>query len=365
MIVIHCTETLQGGVATYLNEILRVRSNQIKYWIVAPQDQIKFLTCTPDRLITYEPSRRRIISAVRLARLVNRIIERERESDQLILHVHSSFAGLGVRILSSTPSSKIVYCPHGWAFDQKVSPALQALYRLVERSLSRRCRFVVCISKHEYSEAQRLGIDEKKLILIRNGIGDLDDIAYLEKEADFFYSEANAHSIKGKLIVFAGRIDTQKGVGVLRMLPARLPGDRFIYIGSPVLGEEVLKWPENVTYLGWMPTDIVRSYMKRADLVIVPSLWEGFGLVAVEAMQQRAAVFASNVGALKEIIVDGVTGRLIADYESADAFATAIMTTKKDELRKMGDAGYQRQQEYFTAKQLVVALEKLYLSFNP
>lgn len=339
MIVIHCTETLQGGVATYLNEILRLKGKQIKHWVIAPRDQVKFLTSTPDRLITYVPSRRRIIAAVRLAYTVNSITEGELERDNLILHVHSSFAGLGVRIFSSKPSSKIIYCPHGWAFDQKVSVAKQALYRWVERYLSRRCRYIVCISMHEHREAQRIGIDQNKLILIRNGIGDLDGAANLDEDADILHSDPFSPSNKRKEIVFAGRIDAQKGVEILKALPVRLPEDRFIYIGSPVLGQEVLEWPQNVTYLGWMPTRVVRSYMRRADIVIVPSLWEGFGLVAVEAMQQRTAVFASNVGALKEIVVDGVTGRLIADYESADAFATAIKVTEKHMLKKMGHAG--------------------------
>ena len=364
MIVIHCTETLQGGVATYLNEILRLKDKQIKYWVVAPLDQAKFLTSTPDRLITYVSSRRRVISAVRLAYTVNRITDRDLEGDSLVLHVHSSFAGLGVRIFSSMPSSKIIYCPHGWAFDQKVSVAKKALYRWVERYLSRRCGYILCISMHEHREAQRIGIAQNKLILIRNGIGDLDGTANVDEAANVLYSDSSSPPNKRKEIVFAGRIDAQKGVEILKALPALLPEDRFIYIGSPVLGQEVLEWPQNVSYLGWMPTHVVRSYMRRADIVIVPSLWEGFGLVAVEAMQQRTAVFASNVGALKEIIVDGVTGRLIADYESADAFATAIKVTEKHMLKKMGNAGYQRQKEHFTAEQLVAELETLYKSLK-
>lgn len=362
MIVIHCAETLQGGVATYLNELLRARGSEIQYWVVAPIDQIEFLTSSPDRLITYAASYRRIISAVRLTLTVNKIIEKEQDSDELILHVHSSFAGLGVRIFGSMRSSKIIYCPHGWAFDRKVSVVLQALYRWAERFLSRRCRRIVCISEHEYYAAQRSGIKEEKLVLIRNGIGDSDDAAYVEEEADPLNSAYVGRSNTGKQIVFAGRMDAQKGVDILRTLPLRLPKEQFIYIGSPVLGEKFQRWPENVMYLGWMPTNVVRSYMRGADIVIVPSLWEGFGLVAIEAMQQRTAVFASNVGALKEIVIDGVTGRLIADFESAEAFAAAIVDTKKNRLVKMGNAGYRRQQQYFTAKQLVVALEQLYVA---
>lgn len=364
MIVIHCAETLQGGVATYLNELLRVRGSHLKYWVVTPLDQRDFLTSSPDRLITYEPSSSRIMSALRLARTVNKVIKNKHISDKCILHVHSSFAGLGVRIFSSMPSSNIIYCPHGWAFDQKVSFVLRVCYRWAEILLSRRCRFVVCISQHEYRAAQRSKIQEEKLVLIRNGIGDSDDAVDSKKGTEGPDTAPVVRSNKEKQIVFAGRMDAQKGVDILKSLPLLLPKEHFIYIGSPVLGEKLQEWPENVEYLGWMPTNVVRSYMREADIVIIPSLWEGFGLVAIEAMQQRTAVFASNVGALKEIVIDGITGRLIYDYESEEAFAAAILDTKKDSLAIMGNAGYQRQQQYFTAKQLVKELEQLYVAID-
>jgi glycosyltransferase involved in cell wall biosynthesis len=70
--------------------------------------------------------------------------------------------------------------------------------------------------------------------------------------------------------------------------------------------------PNNVTFLGALPRPEIFLEMTRARAVVVPSLWyEGFPMVVVEAFAHGTAVIASKLGALAEVVEDGVTGRLV------------------------------------------------------
>jgi glycosyltransferase involved in cell wall biosynthesis len=76
----------------------------------------------------------------------------------------------------------------------------------------------------------------------------------------------------------------------------------------------------------------------QADVVVMPSRWEGFGYVALEAMRAGCALFASRRGALPELVVDDVTGRLF-DPQSPKELARLIDGAEIGDLERMGDRG--------------------------
>ena len=80
---------------------------------------------------------------------------------------------------------------------------------------------------------------------------------------------------------------------------------------------------DRVEFLGWLPNPY--PYVASANVLALPSLWEGFGLVAVEAAGLGVPVVASAVGGLKELIPEFVTGRLVPPRDSA-ALAEALQT---------------------------------------
>ncbi|HGU2189508.1 TPA: glycosyltransferase, partial [Escherichia coli] len=63
-------------------------------------------------------------------------------------------------------------------------------------------------------------------------------------------------------------------------------------------------------YAGWLSADKIRNEYKSADLIIIPSRWEGFAMVPLEAMSYGVPVIASDIGPFKEIIKHGVSGIL-------------------------------------------------------
>jgi glycosyltransferase involved in cell wall biosynthesis len=101
--------------------------------------------------------------------------------------------------------------------------------------------------------------------------------------------------------------------------------------------------------------------MSRASVVAVPSLGEGFGMVALEAMERGRAVVASSVGGLPEIVSDGETGLLVPAGD-AEALAEAVVAVAGDteRARAMGAAGRRRAVEAFSQERCTERVAALY-----
>jgi glycosyltransferase involved in cell wall biosynthesis len=115
-----------------------------------------------------------------------------------------------------------------------------------------------------------------------------------------------------------------------------------------------------VRFLGFVSP--VETAIEDAAIVVVPSLGEGFGMVALEAMERARPVIASAVGGLPEIVADGETG-LVVPAADADALAEAIVALAGDLDRAagMGAAARARALEMFTPERCVDRVEELYL----
>jgi glycosyltransferase involved in cell wall biosynthesis len=111
------------------------------------------------------------------------------------------------------------------------------------------------------------------------------------------------------------------------------PRPHLVIVGDGPLREEIQREASRLgvdgdtTILGARPQSELFSLMSASDLVIQPSLHEGFGLAVLEAMALGCAVIASRVGGLPEIVEDGVSGILISpsnDRELADSVAALV-----------------------------------------
>ena len=353
--IVHVTEAPLGGVVTYLDELL---SLQIK---MMPDTAIDLITPSVNRpalehlwapnftIIDY-PMRRG--SKKDLAALGLRIIGHLRRTRPEILHIHSTFAGAAVRGLDPLipRGCHTIYCPHGWAFSREGSGRGQKVVAQVERLLSRVTDRIVCISEYECRAALEIGIAPEKLVVIDNGISPRPEAVARSPRAD------------GKLLIaFAGRFDRQKGYDTFIEVMRRL-GDKAHAqaIGSAIVSSDALPdTPPNVELLGWQPREKVFDLFSRADLLLVPSRWEGFGLVAVEAMQAGLPVFASRVGGLQDVVADGQTGRLFTP-DAVDEIVTLIETTTPEQLRDYGRQGLERYREHYTADRMAQGMEALY-----
>lgn len=251
-----------------------------------------------------------------------------------LIHAHSTFAGALVRIFAALVPRlpPIVYCPHGWVFDTARSTTVRSVLQLAERLLSHFSAATVCISDAERHAGEVAGIQKRKMTVIHNGL------RLNPPESGTARWESS-----GIKVLFVGRLDRQKGVDVL--LDAIRPLAREVSVR--IVGEAVVRKPEmqgdseNVAYLGWLDREGIAAQMRACDVVVMPSRWEGFGLVALEAMRLSKQVIASAVGGLKEVVADGVTGRLVPP-EDPLALRSALLRDSPENRRCMGHEGRKR-----------------------
>jgi glycosyltransferase involved in cell wall biosynthesis len=116
---------------------------------------------------------------------------------------------------------------------------------------------------------------------------------------------------------------------------------------------------DRVSMLGWR--EDVDKLLASWDLLVIPSLEEGLGLSALEAMAAARPVVASRVGGLSELVVDEVTGRLVSVGDT-DALVRCIaeLASDRQRLALMGDEGWKRARNHFSVELMARRIVELY-----
>jgi glycosyltransferase involved in cell wall biosynthesis len=357
--VLHVAETVRGGIATYLNELhplQRASFGRGNVHYVVPSDHRDDLVGFEDREITlFQREGRNFPSLFRMAFTALREIRR-RQPD--VVHIHSTFAGLVIRpvLLLKRGGPRVVYCPHGWAFSRETSKLSHQVTKWVERVFAKITDRIICISGDEFNEAVRAGISAKRLVLVHNGIS--------RKRPLLDATSAIWPSQKTK-VLFIGRLDRQKGYDLL-IESARQLEDliEVRIIGASVIGKsESTDVPRNVALLGWMNRNQIEAHLEVADLVVIPSRWEAFGLVAIEAMRAAKPIVAFRVGALPEIVEDGMTGFLCGPVSVAP-LVDALQQVSKIDLKAAGQRGHARFRQLYDIEMTHRALNRVYLDLG-
>ena len=181
-----------------------------------------------------------------------------------------------------------------------------------------------------------------------------------------------------KVVLYVGRFDPRKGIETLVRavgLSALRQGDLKLIIGGgwregecdgkerDRIGSIVqeLGLSDITSFPGGLSRDILPAYYAAADVCVVPSHYEPFGLVAIEAMACGTPVVASDVGGLKYTVVSRETG-LLAPPKNQAAFAGAIDRLLVDSVwrQQLGQAGRNRVQTYFSWDGVASQLSQLY-----
>jgi glycosyltransferase involved in cell wall biosynthesis len=118
---------------------------------------------------------------------------------------------------------------------------------------------------------------------------------------------------------------------------------------------------KDVTFLGWVPNTELPPYYRAAAVSVIPSLEEGFGIPAAEAMGCEVPVVASDAGGLPEVIEDGVTGFVVPRGDSqALAAAIGALLADPDRGKRMGRAGRERALRLFDWDRTAEQFESIY-----
>lgn len=169
---------------------------------------------------------------------------------------------------------------------------------------------------------------------------------------------------EGALAVgFVGRLEKRKGLLDLALawksIVAHVPNAHLVIAGrgpNEHEAREILNELPRVHWLGYRAD--AAAVLSSLDIVAIPSHWEGFGLVAAEALLAGAVVVASNASSLPEIVTDGVHGVLVP-VKDPEALANAIIELANDPeaRRRYSAAGRERVRRDFSAEQMVDRFE--------
>jgi glycogen(starch) synthase len=213
----------------------------------------------------------------------------------------------------------------GWVQDQP-----QSHIHSVERWMAHRADAVIVCSYYMRGHvADIFDIDERRIAVIPNGVdpNDLRPLGDLDALRGEF---AQPHE---KLVLLVGRLVYEKGFQLaLDALPGvieQVENVRFLVAGSGTHEAELKAQAERLglsrhgMFLGWIGDDVLHSLYRIADLCVVPSIYEPFGLVALEAMASGCPCIVADTGGLREVVPSGE--RVGLRFNGGDAEHLGVM----------------------------------------
>ena len=212
----------------------------------------------------------------------------------------------------------------------------QSHIHAVERGMVRRAdRVITCSHYMRGHVASAFRVSPERVSVVPNGIDprDLDHVA-----PDLEALRARYARAEERLVLLVGRLVYEKGFHLALDALARVirrSGDvRFVVAGTGTAEAELRRQARRLglrahgTFLGWVGDDMLHSLYRVADLCIVPSIYEPFGLVALEAMASGCLCVVADTGGLREVVPgDGRVGRRFRwrDSESLGAILEDVL----------------------------------------
>jgi glycosyltransferase involved in cell wall biosynthesis len=199
------------------------------------------------------------------------------------------------------------------------------------------------------------GFAEETFEIIHYGIEPLPDAKPYDGDVPRLLCVGRLIPIKGHLVLLRAFRDARAEIPALELeIAGRGPLEPALRAYARELGIE-----GSVRFLGQV--NPIQVALERTAISVVPSLGEGFGMVALEAMERGRPVIASAIGGLPEIVADGRTGLLVPPDDPA-ALADAIVELATDRARAaaLGAAGRARALEEFSQERCTDRIEDLY-----
>lgn len=292
-----------------------------------------------------------LVQAMCSVHALYRLIRRERID---LVHAHSPLAGACARVAAALAGVPCVFTAHGWNFAPGLPWRRRAASWILEWLVARLGQPIIAVSDFDAALAARLKVARApQLRVIANGIAD-QQIAPPVRSA----SSLN--------IVMVARFWEQKRqqdviraiVGIPSPLILRLVGDGELLDQCRALVAS-LGLENQVEFTGCLES--VDDILAQADICILASNYEGLPLAVLEAMRAGLPVVASDVGGVSQAVIDGETGFLVPPGD-VDGLRQCLRQLIADpSLRqRMGQAGRQRYQQYFTESRMIEQTFSLY-----
>ncbi|STU35158.1 group 1 glycosyl transferase [Klebsiella pneumoniae] len=184
------------------------------------------------------------------------------------------------------------------------------VYAKIEKILQKNTDVIICTSEYEKRAALMAGLSPDNLTVVYNGVEPPVKLP----------DDTNPYRQDKINILFVGRFDYQKGFDLVQRIADELD-DRFLItiVGGNVHAKEQPAPHSRMDFKGWLTSAEMAPYFTYADVLLMPSRWESFGLVAVEAESYGLPVVASRCSSLPEVVSEGVTGYLFTTNQADEA----------------------------------------------
>ncbi|KAF0112124.1 MAG: D-inositol-3-phosphate glycosyltransferase [Chloroflexi bacterium] len=276
-----------------------------------------------------------------------------------LIHSHYWMSGIAAEILKTVWNVPVLQMFHTLGLMKNriaQSPEeMEGDYRINgERQVMRTADKIVAATQAEEAQLEFLyGVEAQKIVTIPPGV----DIARFYPIPDDEAKEAIGHQGCPRLLLFVGRIEPLKGVDTLirALALVRQSGilesecySLAIIGGEPDAPSEVMSAEmarlqalcselgigDLVVFLGKRAQETLPYYYSAADILIMPSHYESFGMVALEAMACGTPVIASQVGGLAFLVQDGITGFVVPGGDPLALSKTLTRLIQQPELRE-------------------------------
>lgn len=269
-----------------------------------------------------------------------------------IVHTHTSKAGFVGRLAARWARVPVViHTVHGFAFHEASSRYMLLVYSILEKMAARFCDTLVTVSQFHYDWAVQLRIgNERTRLAIPNGI----DAARIRPQRARDEVRADLGVREDEIMCLTtGRLAKQKGIDVLLRALATLQYEANLCSILAGDGEERtsleqmardLRLSQKVVFLGFR-TDL-GDLFSAADMVVLPSLWEGLSISLLEAMAAGKPIITTDIGSNMEVVRGGEAARIVhagSVSELAEAMANLASDRKlREELGSNALAEFQR-----------------------
>ena len=290
-------------------------------------------------------------------RVIKKILKQEQP---VLVHCHSSKAGIIGRIAAHGCKIPAIFTAHGWAFTEGVNPLKRMLYVCIENLAGYWTQKIICVSEYDRKlGAHYLPKHKDKMVTIHNGIPDMPELV----------RDWEKHPVGDVLniIVVARFSPPKKNIEILHYLRKML--DKGMKITVTFVGDgpqldmakgesKRLHLEKNAIFLG-ARTDVA-ELLPKYDMFLLLSNWEGFPISILEAMRVGITVIASDVGGVNESVFNNINGWLI-DHDDYNLFETISgVVIDKKMLTEKGNKGRNIYLKLFTLNKIMQKIIDIY-----
>ena len=230
--------------------------------------------------------------------------------------------------------------------ETKTSKTPVFMFRLAELLTTKYLPFKRILSPNFYlvHEAEKMGVPKERFATVKICV---DEDLFEQIKSDFDKQKERGRwglSSEDFVITFIGALTIGKGITyLLEAIPLvvkELPQSKFIIVGDGELRESLnslvrkLKIEEQTVFVGSQPYQNIPRIILMSDLMVIPSLMEGFSRAALESLALGRAMVTTNRGGLPEVNLSGETGLMVEAKDHVQLANSLIKLAKNDRLRE-------------------------------